>query len=223
MAGSTLVHVFVFLQALLKVPCSYVCFLALVLRELQKHCIVTWSLCSGMWFVHDWEFAFLFRMYFHSETTLPIRTTEKDQDSEDETIPEWMRVKTIQVSLIAEIKTIQYNVVKKKTIIFGGNGVNLSQCNTTFPFQSYRLIRLHWDSEEFSLAVALVLDIPGRFSFLAPLSSFLCLSIAVFPSSYTISAASALKRKRTRTSAPLRSRLFSRPQFYFVHTISSIE
>lgn len=37
------------------------------------------------------------RMYFHSETTLPIRTTEKDQDSEDETIPEWMRVKTIQL------------------------------------------------------------------------------------------------------------------------------
>ena len=36
-------------------------------------------------------------MYFHSETTLPIRTAEKDQDSEDETIPEWMRVKTIQV------------------------------------------------------------------------------------------------------------------------------
>ncbi|PFX29034.1 polycomb protein suz12-like [Stylophora pistillata] len=37
------------------------------------------------------------RMYFHSETTLPIITTEKDQDSEDETIPEWMRVKTIQL------------------------------------------------------------------------------------------------------------------------------
>jgi len=37
------------------------------------------------------------RMYFHSETTLPIRTAEKDQDSEDETIPEWMRVKTIQL------------------------------------------------------------------------------------------------------------------------------
>ena len=37
-------------------------------------------------------------MYFHSETTLPIVTTEKDQDSEDETIPEWMRVKTIQVN-----------------------------------------------------------------------------------------------------------------------------
>lgn len=45
----------------------------------------------------NWQFVFLFRMYFHSETTLPIRTTEKDQDSEDETIPEWMRVKTIQV------------------------------------------------------------------------------------------------------------------------------
>ena len=36
-------------------------------------------------------------MYFHSETTLPIRTAEKEHDSEDETIPEWMRVKTIQV------------------------------------------------------------------------------------------------------------------------------
>lgn len=37
------------------------------------------------------------RMYFHSETTLPIRTAEKEHDSEDETIPEWMRVKTIQL------------------------------------------------------------------------------------------------------------------------------
>ena len=36
-------------------------------------------------------------MYFHSETILPIRTAEKEHDSEDETIPEWMRVKTIQV------------------------------------------------------------------------------------------------------------------------------
>ena len=41
-------------------------------------------------------------MYFHSETTLPIRTTEKDQDSEDETIPEWMRVKTIQVNFLVQ-------------------------------------------------------------------------------------------------------------------------
>ncbi|XP_015778039.1 PREDICTED: polycomb protein suz12-B-like [Acropora digitifera] len=37
------------------------------------------------------------RMYFHSKTKLPIRSAEKDQDSEDETIPEWMRAKTIQV------------------------------------------------------------------------------------------------------------------------------
>lgn len=37
------------------------------------------------------------RMYFHSKTKLPIRSAEKDQDSEDETIPEWMRAKTIQL------------------------------------------------------------------------------------------------------------------------------
>ena len=43
-------------------------------------------------------------MYFHSETTLPIRTAEKDQDSEDETIPEWMRVKTIQVIVCGAFK-----------------------------------------------------------------------------------------------------------------------
>jgi len=59
-------------------------------------------------------------MYFHSETTLPIRTTEKDQDSEDETIPEWMRVKTIQVDFIDEVKTNS----PKETTIFGGNLVN---------------------------------------------------------------------------------------------------
>lgn len=56
-------------------------------------------------------------MYFHSETTLPIRTTEKDQDSEDETIPEWMRVKTIQVDFIDGVKTNS----PKETTIFGGN------------------------------------------------------------------------------------------------------
>ena len=50
------------------------------------------------WQVRDWQAVVPFRMYFHSETTLPIVTTEKDQDSEDETIPEWMRVKTIQVN-----------------------------------------------------------------------------------------------------------------------------
>ena len=43
------------------------------------------------------NFVFFCRMYFHSETILPIRTAEKEHDSEDETIPEWMRVKTIQV------------------------------------------------------------------------------------------------------------------------------
>ena len=48
--------------------------------------------------------SFLVRMYFHSETTLPIRTAEKDQDSEDETIPEWMRVKTIQVIVCGAFK-----------------------------------------------------------------------------------------------------------------------
>lgn len=37
------------------------------------------------------------RMYFHSKTKLPIRSAEKGQDSEDETIPEWMRAKTIQL------------------------------------------------------------------------------------------------------------------------------
>ena len=45
-----------------------------------------------------WFSSFLPRMYFHSKTKLPIRSAEKDQDSEDETIPEWMRAKTIQVS-----------------------------------------------------------------------------------------------------------------------------
>lgn len=50
-------------------------------------------------------------MYFHSETTIPIRTTEKDQDSEDETIPQWMRVKTIQVTFFSRI----YNLTFKET------------------------------------------------------------------------------------------------------------
>ena len=60
-------------------------------------------------------------MYFHSETTLPIRTTEKDQDSEDETIPEWMRVKTIQVNFKDKMNLT--NSAKERTI-FVGNLVN---------------------------------------------------------------------------------------------------
>ena len=56
----------------------------------------------GVYVCYNIDSCLLFRMYFHSETTLPIRTTEKDQDSEDETIPEWMRVKTIQVNFLVQ-------------------------------------------------------------------------------------------------------------------------
>ena len=60
-------------------------------------CLARDATCDIPTSVFIWCSSFLCRMYFHSKTKLPIRSAEKDQDSEDETIPEWMRAKTIQV------------------------------------------------------------------------------------------------------------------------------
>lgn len=38
------------------------------------------------------------RLYFHSDTCLPLRPQEMEVDSEDEKDPEWLREKTITVS-----------------------------------------------------------------------------------------------------------------------------
>ena len=37
------------------------------------------------------------RLYFHSDTCLPLRPQEMEVDSEDEKDPEWLREKTITV------------------------------------------------------------------------------------------------------------------------------
>lgn len=39
------------------------------------------------------------RLYFHSDTCLPLRPQEMEVDSEDEKDPEWLREKTITVIL----------------------------------------------------------------------------------------------------------------------------
>ena len=39
------------------------------------------------------------RLYFHSDTCLPLRPQEMEVDSEDEKDPEWLREKTITVTL----------------------------------------------------------------------------------------------------------------------------
>lgn len=38
------------------------------------------------------------RLYFHSDTCLPLRPQEMEVDSEDEKDPEWLREKTITVT-----------------------------------------------------------------------------------------------------------------------------
>lgn len=40
------------------------------------------------------------RLYFHSDTCLPLRPQEMEVDSEDEKDPEWLREKTITVIII---------------------------------------------------------------------------------------------------------------------------
>ena len=38
-----------------------------------------------------------FRVYFHSNTCLPMKSDDLEFDSEDEIDPEWLRIKTQQV------------------------------------------------------------------------------------------------------------------------------
>lgn len=40
------------------------------------------------------------RLYFHSDTCLPLRPQEMEVDSEDEKDPEWLREKTIMVTFL---------------------------------------------------------------------------------------------------------------------------
>lgn len=37
------------------------------------------------------------RLYFHSDSCVPLRPHEMDEDSEDEKDPEWLREKTVMV------------------------------------------------------------------------------------------------------------------------------
>lgn len=46
------------------------------------------------------------RLYYHSNTCLPIRPQDMDEDSENETDPEWMRKKTQQVTLLYFLEKI---------------------------------------------------------------------------------------------------------------------
>ena len=41
-----------------------------------------------------------FRVYFHSNTCLPMRSDDLEFDSEDEIDPEWLRIKTQQVNVV---------------------------------------------------------------------------------------------------------------------------
>lgn len=46
------------------------------------------------------------RLYFHSDTCLPLRPQEMEVDSEDEKDPEWLREKTITVIIVTIIHII---------------------------------------------------------------------------------------------------------------------
>lgn len=59
------------------------------------------------------------RLYFHSDSCMPLRPQEMDVDSEDERDPEWLREKTATVSPSADTVTqteIMYNGVEHKRI-----------------------------------------------------------------------------------------------------------
>lgn len=45
------------------------------------------------------------RLYFHSDSCMPLRPQEMDVDSEDERDPDWLKEKTAKVSLQLEERT----------------------------------------------------------------------------------------------------------------------
>lgn len=53
------------------------------------------------------------RLYFHSDTCLPLRPQEMEVDSEDEKDPEWLREKTITVIIPFIQNYFQWVVVFK--------------------------------------------------------------------------------------------------------------
>ena len=150
-------------------------------------------------------------MYFHSETTLPIRTTEKDQDSEDETIPEWMRVKTIQVNFIDKMELKQIHP-KKQLFSVASRLLTFYTQHEGLLLNLLEIQRTRILAEQSPLCCV---GIPNQCTslsrYLFPLSWFVR---SRFPSLNSLSEVSALNG--VRTPALLSSRPFSPTRFYFV-------
>ena len=51
-----------------------------------------WNSANNLWII-----PFLCRVYFHSNTCLPMKSDDLEFDSEGEIDPEWLRIKTQQV------------------------------------------------------------------------------------------------------------------------------
>ena len=101
-------------------------------------CLARDATCDIPTTVFIWCSSFLCRMYFHSKTKLPIRSAEKDQDSEDETIPEWMRAKTIQVS------GVQWEgLLSMKLRCHSGQNKSLNRTNQKFYQTSWYRLDYH--------------------------------------------------------------------------------
>lgn len=58
------------------------------------------------------------RLYFHSDTCLPLRPQEMEVDSEDEKDPEWLREKTITVIISFVAVTIIIIIDNDFTILW---------------------------------------------------------------------------------------------------------
>lgn len=61
------------------------------------------------------------RLYFHSDTCLPLRPQEMEVDSEDEKDPEWLREKTITVIIPFVQSYSKRIVVFKRSVAVLGN------------------------------------------------------------------------------------------------------
>lgn len=57
------------------------------------------------------------RLYFHSDTCLPLRPQEMEVDSEDEKDPEWLREKTITVIIPFVLGCFKWIVFFKRSSV----------------------------------------------------------------------------------------------------------
>lgn len=54
------------------------------------------------------------RLYFHSDSCMPLRPHEMEEDSEDEKDPEWLREKTVMVRTQCLEKNIYFALTSAK-------------------------------------------------------------------------------------------------------------